>query len=250
VLCAPAVLDTLIMARPLHENAPHCQGGRRKEMTAPLPLSGLARHAKVGLVDEGSRLQGLIRLSLASEPRPGELPQFVIHFWQQLARRGRSVGMTSAGCHGGSSMTPESIARLKNSFTEVAAEPHALAARFYLELFTAVPGLRPLFPTDMTVLQGHFEAALALVIRNLEDMAVLQDSLRDLGAQHVGWGVKPEDYFVVRDVIVRAIHEGSASWNEQLEADWRSAITAIVVAMLQGAAVHTAVVAEELADSV
>jgi hemoglobin-like flavoprotein len=147
-------------------------------------------------------------------------------------------------------MTPESIARLKKSFTEVAAEPHALAARFYLELFTAVPGLRPLFPTDMTVLEGHFEAALALVIRNLEDMAVLQDSLRDLGAQHVGWGVKPEDYFVVRDVIVRAIHEGSASWNEQLEADWRSAITAIAVAMLQGAAVHTAVVAEQLADSV
>jgi hemoglobin-like flavoprotein len=78
----------------------------------------------------------------------------------------------------------------------------------------------------------------------------LQDSLRDLGAQHVGWGVKPEDYFVVRDALVRAIREGSTSWNEELEADWRSAITGIAVPMLQGAAVHTAVVAERLADSV
>ena len=56
-----------------------------------------------------------------------------------------------------------------------------------MHLFTDAPALRPLFPADMTALQGHFEAALALVIRNLEDMAVLEDSLRDLGAQHVGW---------------------------------------------------------------
>jgi hemoglobin-like flavoprotein len=147
-------------------------------------------------------------------------------------------------------MTPESIERLKSSFSEVSAQPRALAARFYQELFAAAPNLRPLFPPDMTSLQGHFEAALALVIRNLEDMGALQDSLRDLGAQHVQWGARPEDYFVVRDAIVRAIRATSASWSDDLDADWRRAITAIAVPMLQGAAVHTAVVAEQLADGV
>ena len=107
-------------------------------------------------------------------------------------------------------MTPERIARLKRSFSEISAQPRALASRFYQELFTAAPALRPLFPSDMTSLQGHFEAALALVIRNLEDMSALQESLRDLGAQHVHWGAKPQDYFVVRDAIVRAIKAGSA----------------------------------------
>ena len=43
-------------------------------------------------MDEGSRLQCLMRLSLAGEPRPGELPQFVIHFWQEFARGRWSVG--------------------------------------------------------------------------------------------------------------------------------------------------------------
>jgi hemoglobin-like flavoprotein len=147
-------------------------------------------------------------------------------------------------------MAPDSIVRLKNSFSEVAARPGALAARFYQELFTAAPALRLLFPVDLIALQGHFEAALALVIRNLEDVAVLEDSLRDLGAQHVGWGAKPEDYFVMRGALVRAIRDASASWNDELEADWFSAITAIAVPMLQGAAVHTAVVAEQLSDSV
>ena len=147
-------------------------------------------------------------------------------------------------------MTSESIDRLRRSFSEVSAQPRALAARFYHELFSAAPNLRPLFPADMTSLQGHFEAALALVIKNLEDMAVLQDSLRDLGAQHVQWGARPEDYFVVRNAIVRAIRATSMSWSDELDADWRQAITAIAVPMLQGAAVHTAVVAEQLADGV
>ncbi len=145
-------------------------------------------------------------------------------------------------------MTPESIARVRASFKEIAAQPRALAARFYEELFTSAPHLRTLFPADMTSLQGHFEAALALVIRNLEDMTVLEASLRDLGAQHVGWGAKPQDYVIVRDAIVRAIRGASGAWNETLEADWHRAITAIAVPMLQGAAVHTAVIAEQLAD--
>ena len=147
-------------------------------------------------------------------------------------------------------MTPESIARLKASFNEISAEPLALSGRFYEQLFTAAPQLRLLFPKDMTSLQGHFEAALALVIRNLEDMAALELPLGELGTQHVHWGAKPEDYFTVRDALVRAIRASSASWSPELEADWKRAITAIAVPMLHGAAVHTAVVAEQLSEDV
>jgi nitric oxide dioxygenase len=100
----------------------------------------------------------------------------------------------------------------------------------------------------MTSLQGHFEAALALVIKNLEDVTVLQEPLRDLGAQHVHWGAKPEDYPIVRDALVRAIKGSSPEWDDTLEADWRRAVTAIIVPMLQGAAVHTAIFAEQLAE--
>ena len=145
-------------------------------------------------------------------------------------------------------MTPERIARLRGSFSEVSAQPRALASRFYQELFASTPALRSLFPADLTSLQGHFEAALALVIRNLEDMAALQESLRDLGAQHVDWGAKPKDYYLVREALIRAIRSASSSWNDEIETDWRRAITAIAAPMLQGAAVRTAIIAEEMAD--
>ena len=145
-------------------------------------------------------------------------------------------------------MTPEAITRVKSSYTAVASQPRRLASRFYLELFAAAPNLRPLFPTELTSLQGHFEAAVALVVRNLDDMKVLEQPLRELGAQHVHWGARPEDYVTAREALIAAIRSLSAEWDSALEAHWRSAITAIVVPMLQGAAVHTAVVAEQLAS--
>jgi len=145
-------------------------------------------------------------------------------------------------------MTPDAIARIRTSFADISGEPRALAGRFYIELFAAAPQLRGLFPVDLTSLQGHFEAALALVIRNLEEMRTLEEPLRELGAQHVAWGAKPEDYVLVREALIRAIRGSSAVWNDPIEGDWRRAITAIAVPMLEGAAVHTAMVAERLSD--
>src|SRR5262245_61822346 len=146
-------------------------------------------------------------------------------------------------------MTPEAIALVKGSFAVVTTRPAFLAARFYHELFRMAPKLRPLFPTDLTLLQGHFESALALVVRNLDEVEALREPLRDLGAQHVHWGARPEDYVTAREALIRAIGALSPSWTASLEQHWRNAITAIIVTMLQGAAVHTALAAESLAES-
>ena len=144
-------------------------------------------------------------------------------------------------------MTPEAIGLVKASYADVTARPRQLAARFYDELFRAAPNLRPLFPGDLTLLQGHFEAAVALVVRNLDDVGALRESLRDLGAQHVHWGARPEDYATAREALLAAIGALSPSWDATLERHWRSAVTAIIVPMLEGAAVYTAIEAERLA---
>ncbi|MBZ5557845.1 MAG: hypothetical protein LAO77_11280 [Acidobacteriia bacterium] len=144
-------------------------------------------------------------------------------------------------------MTPESIARVQASFEGLPRDARVLSARFYEEMFRTAPALRPLFPADLTSLQGHFESALSLVVRNMRELEALQQPLRDLGAQHIGWGARPADYLVAREALISAIRSLSPSWDAVLEADWRHAITAIVVPMLQGAAVETALAAERLA---
>jgi hemoglobin-like flavoprotein len=143
-------------------------------------------------------------------------------------------------------MTSESIARVQASYAQLASDLRAVSTRFYQEMFGAAPALRPLFPADLTSLQGHFESALSLVVRNLHEIDALQQALRDLGAQHVHWGARPSDYLVAREALVAAVRAGSTHWDATLEADWRRAITDIVVPMLQGAAVETALAAERL----
>jgi hemoglobin-like flavoprotein len=145
-------------------------------------------------------------------------------------------------------MTSDAVHQLKVSYAGVVAQPRQLASRFYDQLFSAAPHLRTLFPSDLGSLQGHFEAALALVIRNLDEIGALGESLRDLGAQHVHWGARPEDYVTAREALIVAIKDLSPAWDARLEEHWRRAITAIVVPMLQGAAVLTAMIAERLVD--
>lgn len=145
-------------------------------------------------------------------------------------------------------MTDDAIVRVQASFTEVTREPRATSGRFYDELFRSAPQLRPLFPSDLEALQAHFDAALALVIRNLQQVEALQPSIRDLGAQHVGFGALPQHYLVARESLIAAIRALSSSWDPVLERDWRAAISAIIVPMLEGAAVATAMAAVKIQE--
>jgi len=145
-------------------------------------------------------------------------------------------------------MTPEAIKQVRDSYATVAARPGQLSSRFYDEMFSAAPNLRRLFPDDLSSLQRHFEAALALVVRNLDEVHALRAPLRDLGGQHVHWGARPEDYITAREALIAAIRALSPAWQPDLEGHWRQAITSIIVPMIEGAAVHTAVMAERLAS--
>jgi hemoglobin-like flavoprotein len=79
-------------------------------------------------------------------------------------------------------------------------------------------------------------------------MPALRESLRDLGAQHVHWGARPEDYLVAREALIAAIRARASAWDATFESHWRDAITSIIVPMLQGAAVDASVWAERLAE--
>jgi len=145
-------------------------------------------------------------------------------------------------------MTPDAIEQVKTSYARLRVTDRQLSAGFYERLFAAAPNLRRLFPADLTILQGHFEAALSLVVRNLNEMDTLREPLRDLGGQHVHWGARPEDYLTAREALVEAIGSLSPSWDASLEGHRRAAITAIIVPMIEGAAVHAALEAERIAD--
>ena len=122
-----------------------------------------------------------LRLTLAGEAGPRKFPQFVIHFRQQLA--GRAADRQH---HRGRSCTERrhydtrrDRAHQSELCGHLGRAPRAGRALLYGAVRRRAPAARPLFPVDLTSLQGHFEAALALVIRNLEEMQTLEQPLRD-----------------------------------------------------------------------
>lgn len=146
-------------------------------------------------------------------------------------------------------MTDDAIERIRASIQVIEPDLTALSDTFYERLFEVAPDVRRLFAPDMTRQRGHFEAALALLLRNITMLDVLGPSLMALGAEHVGYGTKIEHYGVARDCLIHAIRQHAGdSWSEQLERDWREAIDAVMRPMLRGAALAAAGSSGRLGD--
>ena len=138
-------------------------------------------------------------------------------------------------------MTDDAVKRIEASIQAIAPDLGALSDTFYNRLFEVAPDVRRLFAPDMTRQRGHFEAALALLLRNIGMLDVLGPSLMALGAEHVGYGTRTEHYDVARDCLIYAIRQHAGDgWSDQLERDWHEAIEAVMRPMLQGAALAAA----------
>ena len=138
-------------------------------------------------------------------------------------------------------MTDDAIERIRGSIQAISPDLTAVSETFYARLFEVAPDLRRLFAPDMTRQRGHFEAALALLLRNISMLDVLSPSLMALGAEHVGYGTRTEHYGVARDCLIYAIrHHAGEAWSDELERDWHDAIEAVMRPMLRGAALAAA----------
>jgi len=128
------------------------------------------------------------------------------------------------------------IDRLERSFNLLAPRGPELVDRFFAQLFSKHPALRPMFPRSMSEPKKKLLSSLTWVMGNLRATGQLEQPLQDLGARHVGYGAAPEHYPVVRDTLVSVMAEmAGEAWNDQLTQDWNSALDFIASIMLEGA---------------
>lgn len=137
-------------------------------------------------------------------------------------------------------MTPQQIALIRQSFREI-ADMDALINDFYARLFAKAPGVRSMFPQDMTKQKQHLAVAVALVVNKADALDTLAGPLAEMGARHVQYGAKPEHYPVVRDTMVETImHALGGKGTPQVREVWTGALNAVAEAMLKGASEHRA----------
>lgn len=128
------------------------------------------------------------------------------------------------------------VALLEASFDLVAAEGTDLISRFYDLLFERAPGVRGLFPADMSEQRRVLLATLRLLRRSLPDLPALLPTLRQLGARHVRYGARPEHYPVVAHVLVEAMAAaGGDRWPAGASEQWEIALGVVGEEMVAGA---------------
>lgn len=137
------------------------------------------------------------------------------------------------------------INSLEESFDLISPRGDEVVEDFYNRIFEAAPGLRGLFPDDMTHQRKVVLATLVLVRKSLRDLEGLIPTLRGLGARHVGYGAQPEHYPVVGQALIGAMaNVAGDAWKPEYSAAWVEAYGVIVEQMLIGA--EEAAAGEEL----
>jgi hemoglobin-like flavoprotein len=159
---------------------------------------------------------------------------------------------------------------VQNSFVTITPIAEDAALLFYQRLFELDPSLKRMFRGDMAEQRKKLMQMLTAAVKGLDRLEQLVPVVEELGRRHATYGVTEAHYDTVaaallwtleiglgraftaevreREALVRAIAGLAESWDSALEGHWRAAVTAIVVPMLEGAAVHTAMMAERLAS--
>jgi hemoglobin-like flavoprotein len=137
-------------------------------------------------------------------------------------------------------LTADQIHRLRKSFIQVERQSHVAALVFYQRLFELDPALRPLFKTDIELQAEKLMEMLTAALSLMERPGELTSTLEDLGARHVGYGVKAEHYSTVGTALL-AMLEGvlTKDFTPETRLAWTDLYALISGTMLRGA-VHAA----------
>ncbi len=202
---------------------------------------------------ERGRLQRLVRLALARETGPRELPQFVIHFRQQARPKCRG---RRRGCRRLTSqrriMTPEAIAQVRASYAEVAARPRQLAVPLLRRALHRRAAPAAAVSRRSHVAPGTFRSGAGA--RDPESGRSARPCTSRCGSSArstcTGARVRRTTCSAREALIARHPRARARVERRRSNSTGAPAITAIIVPMLEGAAVDTAVWAERLATGV
>jgi len=125
-------------------------------------------------------------------------------------------------------MTPEQVNLVQQSFAKVAPISEQAAVLFYDRLFEVAPGVKAMFPADMTEQRKKLMATLSVVVGGLNNLEAILPAASALAERHVSYGAKPEHYPVVGGALLWTLEKGLGdAWTPETAAAWTAAYTTL-----------------------
>jgi nitric oxide dioxygenase len=137
-------------------------------------------------------------------------------------------------------MSPESEARIRESWELLRPQSDAVAAAFYARLFESNPEHKRHFnTTDMAEQRRKLVVMLSEIVRALDRPEVLVSEVADSGRRHVNYGVHDRDYDDVGAALLWAIDQSLGTQSTpEIRAAWREAYD-LLAAVMRRAAMRT-----------
>jgi hemoglobin-like flavoprotein len=121
-------------------------------------------------------------------------------------------------------MTPDQVKLVQDSFSKVAPISEQAAVLFYDRLFEVAPGVRTMFPDDMTEQRKKLMATLAVVVNGLTNLEAILPAASVLAKRHVSYGARPEHYPVVGGALLWTLEKGlGEAWTPETASAWTAA---------------------------
>src|SRR6185312_1650982 len=132
-----------------------------------------------------------------------------------------------------SSMTPQQVALVRQSFAKVVPIREQAAALFYDRLFAIDESTRPLFRGDMKSQGAKLMAAIGAVVKSLDRIETMLDDLRALARRHDRYGVRDEHYASVGTALLWTLEQGlGADFTPDVREAWATAYGLLSSAMI------------------
>jgi hemoglobin-like flavoprotein len=133
-------------------------------------------------------------------------------------------------------MSPHQIDLVQRSFAEVKPIATAAAGLFYNRLFILDPSLRHLFKGDMPKQGQMLMSMIGAAVGGLRNLETLSPVVRQLGARHVGYGVRAEHYATVGSALLWTLGEGlGEKFTPEVRDAWAAAYDLLSDVMQLGA---------------
>ncbi len=126
------------------------------------------------------------------------------------------------------------IELLEETFGKLAPQGAVLVEKFYSELFSRHPEVKPMFKNvNQKEQEKKLLSGLVLVINNLRKPEDLGPALSNLGKKHQGYGAVAAHYPVVAETLLSVMSDMAGDlWTDDVKQAWTNALNTVAEIML------------------
>ena len=134
-------------------------------------------------------------------------------------------------------MTLQQIELVKKTWVMVVPIADTAAELFYGRLFELEPSYRAMFKHDMTEQGKKLMKTINIAVEALDDVEPLVPTLKQMGADHAGYGVVDRDYNVVGAALLWTLEQGLGEvFTDEVKNAWAAVYEVLANTMKSGAA--------------